>query len=91
MPLFVATHHIAPHMSLDEAAKLVYGVLQLLRPDTTWQRYWLCDDEGVMFCLWQAPSADTVWDILKQAGVPTDAVYQVEEGDPSLLMQGLGQ
>ncbi len=85
MSLFLAVHRITPHVSPDEAARLVYGVISHLRPDTQWLKYWLCDDEGKMICLWSASGADAV----RAAGVPTSDVFCVEEGDPTLLMQGL--
>jgi hypothetical protein len=89
MNTFIAIHQVTPHIDTDSAARMVYGVIKRLKPDTQWLRYWLSDDTGRMFCLWSAPNADAVWEIVRAAGVPTESVYQVEEGDPSLLMQGL--
>jgi len=89
MPLFMAMHQVTPHMSPDEAARLVYGVISRLHDDTRWLRYWLDDDDGKMICLWSAPDAAAVWQIVRGAGVPTSEVFAVDEGDPTLLMQGL--
>ena len=89
MALYMALHQIKPHMSADEAARLVYGVIQRLSGSTQWLKYWICDDEGKMICLWSAENADAVWEIVRGAGVPTSDVFAVEEGDPSLFMQGL--
>jgi hypothetical protein len=89
MALYVALHSVTPHMSADEAARLVYGVIQRLSGSTQWLRYWISDDEGKMICLWSADSKDAVWAIVRSAGVPTSDVFAVEEGDPSLFMHGL--
>ena len=91
MATLMAVHQVEPHMRLEVAATLIYGVISRLSPGTQWLKYWLSDDTGQMFCLWSAPNAEAVWDILRKAAVPTSTVVEVEEGDPSLLMQGLDQ
>ena len=89
MALFIALHQVTPHMAVADAAQIVYRVLKHEKRDTQWQRYWWSDETGKLFCLWEAPTAEAVWDTLRSASVPTDAVYQVEEGDPGLLRAGL--
>jgi hypothetical protein len=89
MPTYIAVHQVKAHMSLDEAAQLVYSCIQHLTKDSQWLRYWYSDDEGKMICLWSAPDAKSVWSILRAAGVPTSDVFQVEEGDPALFLTGL--
>lgn len=91
MPTFMAVHPIKPHMQPGEAAQLVLSLFQHLQPGHFWQRYWLCDDQGRMFCLWDAPNVEGLAAILRASGIPTDGVYEVVEGDPVLLQQGLDQ
>ncbi len=89
MPMYMATHPTKPHMDPTEAAQMVYAVFTSMKLNTHWLRYWLSDGEGRMFCLWDAPSAEAVWDVLRAARIPTDGVFEVDEGDPALLRQGL--
>ena len=89
MALFAAVHNLKPHMSLEDAAKLVYGCLVAAEAPNRWLKYWWSDDTGKMLCLWDAQDAATVWGILRRAGVPTNDVFAVEEGDPELFRQGM--
>jgi hypothetical protein len=88
MAKYLAMHQVTPHMSIDDASVLILGVIQRLTPDIQWLRYWYCDDNGKMVCLWSAQSAAAVWAIVRAAGVPTSDVFEVEEGDPALLQMG---
>jgi len=87
--MFIALHQLTPHMPVADAAQIVLRVLEHEKHVIQWVRYWWSDDTGRLVCLWQAPTAEAVWDTLRRASVPTDAVYQVEEGDPGLLRAGL--
>ena len=89
MGTYIAVHHVKAHMSPEEAAQLVYATIKHLTKDTQWLRYWISDDEGKMICLWSAPDSASVWALLREAGVPTSDVFQVEEGDPTLFLTGL--
>jgi len=89
MATYLAVHQVKPHMTPLEASQLVYATITCLHKDTQWLKYWYSDDEGKMICLWSSPDEASVWAILKKAGVPTSDVFQVDEGDPSLFMQGL--
>jgi hypothetical protein len=89
MATYVAVHTLTPHLPLEEAARFVYAVLTNVQPGTAWKRYWISDESGVMFCLWEADNERLVADVLARAGIPTDAIYAVDEGDPELFRQGL--
>jgi hypothetical protein len=89
MSTFIAMHTITPHMPVEDAARLVYSVLTSMRPGMTWKRYWICDERGKMFCLWDAHDAEELWEVLNRAAMPTDSVCEVDEGDPELFRQGL--
>jgi Nickel responsive protein SCO4226-like len=89
MPTYIAVHQVKPHMSPEEAAKIVYATIKLLTKETQWLRYWISDDQGKMICLWSAPDCASVWNIVRSAGVPTSDVFEVEEGDPTFFLTGL--
>ncbi len=89
MAMFIALHQMTPHMDVGEAAQMSYRALKHEKPDIRWLRYWWSDDTGRMVCLWEAANGEAVWDILHKASIPTDVVFQVEEGDPALLRMGL--
>jgi hypothetical protein len=90
MGTYIALHTLTPHMPIEEAARFVYSVLTNAQPGMTWKRYWISDERGIMFCLWEAPNQQLVADVLAKAAIPTDIIYEVEEGDPDLFRQGLG-
>lgn len=44
-------------------------------------RYWLDEDEGAIFCLFEGPSKEAGKTVHREAhGLVTDEIYEVEEG-----------
>ncbi len=42
--------------------------------------YWVDEQKGKVFCLSEAPNAKAAQAVHKEAGHPTDEIYQVHEG-----------
>ena len=83
MPLFMDVHESLPEgagakdvaqaHAADVATQDQYGVKYV--------RYWVDEKEGKVFCLVEAPDADTAVTVHRQAhGLVADRIYEVEEG-----------
>jgi hypothetical protein len=83
MPLFMDTHDLKAPVHLEDAAKAhaadlatqeKYGVHYL--------RYWVDEAEGRLFCLVDAPDADTANTVHREAhGLVADRILPVVEGE----------
>jgi hypothetical protein len=82
MALFMDIHNLPGAVTMDDVAKAhqadlatqdAYGVNYL--------RYWVDEGQGQVFCLVEAPNADTAHTVHRQAhGLVADEIYQVQEG-----------
>ncbi|TMD03928.1 MAG: DUF4242 domain-containing protein [Chloroflexi bacterium] len=83
MPLFMDVHEklpdgatakdVAEAHKADVAKQGEYGV--------EYKRYWVDDKAGKVFCLVEAPDAETAARVHKEAhGLVADHIYQVAEG-----------
>ena len=82
MPLFMDVHSLGDSVSAADVAKAhaadtetqgAYGV--------DYQRYWVDEKNGKIFCLVQAPDADTAATVHREAhGLVADEIYEVSEG-----------
>lgn len=82
MPLFMDVHHMEGGVGASDVADAhqkdvetqgQYGVNYL--------RYWVDESAGKIFCLVDAPDADTAARVHKEAhGLVADEIYQVQEG-----------
>jgi hypothetical protein len=83
MPLFMDVHESLPEgagakdvaqaHAADVATQDQYGVKYV--------RYWVDEKEGKVFCLVEAPDADTAVTVHREAhGLVADRIYEVEEG-----------
>jgi hypothetical protein len=82
MPLYMDVHTIEGGVSIDDVAKAHVADLQTQgQYDVRYLRYWVSEDEGKVFCLVEAPSADAASLVHKEAhGLVADDVFQVQEG-----------
>ena len=82
MPLFMDVHTIDGGVGVDDVAKAHMADLQTQdQYDVKYLRYWVNEDQGKVFCLVEAPSADAASTVHREAhGLVADAVYQVQEG-----------
>jgi len=82
MPLYMDVHHIAGGVTVDDVAKAHQADLQTQGDhDVDYQRYWVDEAQGKIFCLVEAPSADAAATVHREAhGLVADEIYQVREG-----------
>ncbi|MCD6487967.1 MAG: DUF4242 domain-containing protein [Desulfurococcales archaeon] len=86
MPLIIVFHFTdkgrLPVLSKEEFAEIRKKFLEVLKdyPDVTFYGTWI-DDKGMGICLWEAPSADVVKEIVKKAlgQPPVDPVIEVRK------------
>jgi hypothetical protein len=82
MPLFMDVHEIDSGVAMDDVAKAHLADLQTQAAhDVRYLRYWVDEDHGRVFCLVEAPSAETANAVHKEAhGLVADHIYRVQEG-----------
>jgi hypothetical protein len=82
MPMFMDVHTVEGGVSAEEVAgahqadlatQTEYGV--------DYKRYWVDESAGKIFCLVDAPDAETAVRVHREAhGLVADEIYQVSEG-----------
>jgi hypothetical protein len=82
VPLFMDVHNVGGGVSVDDVAgahakdvetQEQYGV--------NYMRYWVDEKAGKIFCLVDAPDAETAHRVHREAhGLVADEIYQVHEG-----------
>ena len=82
MPLFMDVHHLDGGVALDDVANAHMADLkEQSAHDVSYLRYWVDEDQGKIFCLVEAPTADAANTVHREAhGLVADAIYQVQEG-----------
>ncbi|MEU8659149.1 DUF4242 domain-containing protein [Actinoplanes philippinensis] len=82
MPIFMDVHTIAGGVDIEDVAKAHVADLQTQAGhDVEYQRYWVDEAQGKIFCLVAAPSADAAAAVHREAhGLVADEIYQVQEG-----------
>jgi len=82
MPLFMDVHKIDGPVSEDDVKKAHQA--DLAKQDeygVHYQRYWVDTHGGRIFCLVDAPDADTAARVHREAhGMVADEIYEVSEG-----------
>lgn len=83
MPLFMDVHHSIPE-GADAAAVAGAHAADLRVQDkyhTRYINYWLDIEEGKIFCLVEAPDAETAHSVHREAhGLVADEIFAVEQG-----------
>jgi hypothetical protein len=82
MALFMDMHKLGDGVTLAEVAEAHRADLATQgRHDVDYQRYWVDEAQGTVFCLVEAPSAEAAVAVHKEAhGLVADALFQVQEG-----------
>lgn len=82
MPLYMDVHTISDGVAVDDVAKAHLADLQTQgKYDVRYLRYWVSENDGKVFCLVEAPSADAASTVHREAhGLVADEVYPVQEG-----------
>ncbi|HEY2287517.1 MAG TPA: DUF4242 domain-containing protein [Streptosporangiaceae bacterium] len=82
MPLYMDVHSIDGGVAAEDVAKAHIADLQTEgQYDVRYLRYWVDEQQGKVFCLVEAPSADAAATVHREAhGLVADEVFQVQEG-----------
>ncbi len=82
MPLFMDVHSLGDGVTMDDVAKAHRADLATQGPhDVSYQRYWVDEEKGQIFCLVEAPSAEAANTVHREAhGLVADRIFQVQEG-----------
>lgn len=82
MPLYVDTHIINGGVTAEDVAKADMAGLQTQgKYDVRYLRYWVDEQQGKVFCLVEAPSADAAPTVNREAhGLVADDIFELEEG-----------
>jgi hypothetical protein len=82
MPLYMDVHSIAGGVTVDDVAKAHEADLHTQGlHGVDYQRYWVNEKQGKVFCLVEAPTADAAITVHREAhGLVADEIFLVEEG-----------
>jgi Protein of unknown function (DUF4242) len=82
MPLFMDVHHIDGGVTMDDVAQAHLADLRTQGAhDVQYLKYWVDEDQGQIFCLVDAPSAEAAAAVHKEAhGLVADQIFPVQEG-----------
>jgi hypothetical protein len=84
MPLFMDVHQKMPEgaTASDVAGAHAKDVQTQEKYGVKYMKYWVDDDAGKIFCLVDAPDAETAAAVHREAhGMVADEIYRVQEGD----------
>jgi Protein of unknown function (DUF4242) len=82
MALFMDAHTVEGGVSASDVAAAHQADLATQAPyGVNYQRYWVDEAAGKIFCLVEAPDAETANTVHREAhGLVADEIYQVSEG-----------
>jgi hypothetical protein len=82
MPLFMDIHNTGDTVAIDDVAQAHAADLRTQDPyGVHYLRYWVDEGRGKIFCLVDAPDADTAAAVHREAhGLVADEIYPVQEG-----------
>jgi Protein of unknown function (DUF4242) len=82
MPLFMDVHNLGSPVTIGDVAKAHAADLQTQgQHDVQYLRYWVDEGNGKIFCLVDAPDADSAACVHREAhGLVADEIYRVAEG-----------
>jgi hypothetical protein len=81
MPLFMDIHSMDSGVSADDVAKAHQADLETQEKyGVEYKRYWVDEGAGKIFCLVDAPDAETANTVHREAhGLVADEIYEVSE------------
>lgn len=82
MALFMDVHRLDGAVTLDEVKKAHAADLETQDSHgVDYQRYWVDETNGTIFCLVEAPDAETATTVHREAhGLVADEIHPVAEG-----------
>jgi hypothetical protein len=82
MPLYMDVHSLDGPVTMDDVAKAHAADLEVQGDhDVSYLRYWVDEAQGTIFCLVEAPDAESANTVHRTAhGLVADEVHPVQEG-----------
>jgi hypothetical protein len=82
MALFMDMHELDGGVTVEDVANAhAADVRTQHKYGVEYLRYWVDEQQGKIFCLVEAPSAEAAHTVHRQAhGLVADSIYQVQEG-----------
>jgi hypothetical protein len=82
MPLFLDVHTLGEPVSAEDVAKAHERDLEVqAEHGVNYRQYWVDERAGKIFCLVEAPDAETAHTVHREAhGLVADEIYEVQEG-----------
>ncbi len=82
MPLFMDVHNMEGGVSAGDVAKAHAADVETQgQYGVNYKSYWVDENAGKIFCLVDAPDADTAATVHREAhGLVADEIYEVQEG-----------
>ena len=82
MPLYMDVHHMDQGVTADDVAQAHAKDLEVQNGyGVNYKSYWVDENAGKIFCLVEAPDADTAHTVHREAhGLVADEIYEVKEG-----------
>ena len=82
MPLYMDVHTIDGGVTVDDVAQAHLADLRTQdKYDVRYLRHWVDEQNGKVFCLVEAPSADAAATVHREAhGLVADEIFKVQEG-----------
>ncbi len=82
MPLFMDVHHMEGGVSAEDVAKAHQADVETQsKYGVDYKSYWVDEGAGKIFCLVDAPDAETANTVHREAhGLVADEIYEVKEG-----------
>jgi len=74
--------HNAPESTCEEVQNNWRKMARV--ENATWIRTYFNEDKGIRYCLWMAPSEETLKNIFTEIGVSWESIVQVEETTPDM-------
>lgn len=81
MPLYMDVHNIDGGVTVDDVAKAHESDLAIQdKHGVSYQRYWVDESAGKIFCLVEAPDPEAANTVHREAhGLVADEIYRVSE------------
>lgn len=82
MPLFMDVHNLDGGVSAEDVAKAHQADVETQdKYGVNYKSYWVDEKAGKIFCLVEAPDAETANTVHREAhGLVADDIYEVKEG-----------
>ncbi len=82
MPLFMDVHNMEGGVSAADVAKAHQADVETQgKHGVNYKSYWVDESAGKIFCLVEAPDAETAHRVHREAhGLVADEIYEVQEG-----------